>query len=68
MSFVDGETLKELKDIEKLIGKKIPVIEDHPFPFTGVVPEPTPAKPAQKPASQSGNRSSDKNRKNRWRR
>lgn len=68
MSFVDGETLKELKDIEKLIGKKIPVIEDHPFPFTGVVPEPTPARPAQKPAARSGNRSSDKNRKNRWRR
>jgi ATP-dependent RNA helicase RhlE len=68
MSFVDGETLKELKDIEKLIGKKIPVIEDHPFPFAGEVPAPAPAKPAQKPASPSGNRSSDKNRNRRWRR
>lgn len=68
MSFVDGETLKELKDIEKLIGKKIPVIEDHPFPFSGVIPEPAAAKRSQKPQQRSGNRPANSDKKNRWRR
>jgi ATP-dependent RNA helicase RhlE len=30
-----------LKDIEKLIKKKIPVVEDHPYPLT--IPEPAAA-------------------------
>lgn len=34
VSFADGETMKELKDIEKLIGKKIPVMEEHPYPMS----------------------------------
>ncbi|MFA6455845.1 MAG: DEAD/DEAH box helicase [Bacteroidota bacterium] len=33
-SFCDAEEKAYLRDIEKLIGKKIPVIEDHPFPLT----------------------------------
>jgi ATP-dependent RNA helicase RhlE len=33
ISFCDGETLKELKEIQKLIGITIPVIEKHPFPM-----------------------------------
>ena len=32
-SFCDAEEKEYLRDIEKLIGKKIPVIEDHPFPL-----------------------------------
>lgn len=32
MSFVDGEETGELKDIQKLIGLKIPVNEAHPYP------------------------------------
>lgn len=39
ISFCDEETVKELKDIEKLIGKKIPVVEDHPYPFKGILSE-----------------------------
>lgn len=39
MSFCDAEELKELKDIEKLIGKKIPVVEGHPYEFKGVMKE-----------------------------
>ncbi len=31
MSFCDSEELGELKDINKLIGKPIPVVEDHPY-------------------------------------
>jgi len=32
-SFCDAEEKEFLRDIEKLIGKKIPVIHDHPFPL-----------------------------------
>jgi ATP-dependent RNA helicase RhlE len=32
-SFCDAEEKEYLRDIEKLIGKKIPVIENHPFPL-----------------------------------
>jgi ATP-dependent RNA helicase RhlE len=32
-SFCDAEEKPYLKDIEKLIGKKVPVIENHPFPL-----------------------------------
>lgn len=38
LSFCDAEEKEYLKDIEKLIGKNIPVIKDHPFPFTGFIP------------------------------
>ncbi len=31
MSFCDAEELVELKDIQKLIGKKIPVVDTHPY-------------------------------------
>jgi ATP-dependent RNA helicase RhlE len=31
ISFVDGLDLINLKNTEKLIGKKIPVVKDHPF-------------------------------------
>ena len=34
-SFCDSEEKDYLKDIEKLINRKIPVVEDHPFPLTG---------------------------------
>jgi ATP-dependent RNA helicase RhlE len=34
MSFCDGEQRTELRDIEKLIGLKIPVVSDHPYPMT----------------------------------
>lgn len=33
ISFCDSEEKAYLKDIEKLISKKIPVIDDHPFPM-----------------------------------
>ncbi|MBD3748909.1 MAG: DEAD/DEAH box helicase [Sphingobacteriales bacterium] len=38
LSFCDAEEKEYLKDIEKLISKSIPVIKDHPFPFTGFIP------------------------------
>lgn len=33
ISFCDAEEKSELKDIQKLIGKQIPVAEDHPYPM-----------------------------------
>jgi ATP-dependent RNA helicase RhlE len=38
ISFCDAEERAFLKDIEKLIVKKIPVIENHPFPMTNFNP------------------------------
>ena len=43
-SFCDSEERENLRDIEKLIGKKIPVITDHPYPSTGREPAAAPAK------------------------
>ncbi|MDD5376881.1 MAG: DEAD/DEAH box helicase [Candidatus Gracilibacteria bacterium] len=37
ISFCDNDDIAHLRDIEKLISQKIPVVEDHPFPRTGVV-------------------------------
>jgi ATP-dependent RNA helicase RhlE len=41
-SFCDAEEKDFLKDIQKLIGKSIPLVSDHPFPFTGKIPPPAP--------------------------
>jgi ATP-dependent RNA helicase RhlE len=39
ISFCDAEEKEYLKDIEKLITKKIQVIDDHPFPLIDIHPE-----------------------------
>ena len=40
ISFCDEEEKAYLKDIQKLIGKKVPVVESHPYPLgTGVIEE-----------------------------
>ncbi len=41
-SFCDAEEKAYLKDIEKLIAKKIPVIDEHPFPLIDHNPEKAP--------------------------
>lgn len=48
ISFCDAEEKAYLSDIEKLIAKKIPVIEDHPFPLMDHHPIPTPKPGAQR--------------------
>jgi ATP-dependent RNA helicase RhlE len=40
-SFVDAEEKAFLRDVEKLIGKKIPVVENHPYPLMDNNPEPS---------------------------
>jgi len=38
LSFCDNDEKKLLADIQKLISKKIPIIEDHPFPLLATEP------------------------------
>jgi ATP-dependent RNA helicase RhlE len=47
-SFCDAEEKEYLRDIEKLIGKKIPVIDNHPFPLID-------NNPVKKPKQQRNN-------------
>jgi ATP-dependent RNA helicase RhlE len=57
LSFCDAEEKAYLADVQKLIGKKIPVVEDHPFPFTGKIPAPA---PKQERRHSSGNNNATK--------
>lgn len=71
ISFVDGLDLLNLKNTEKLIGKKIPVIKDHPFHTDDLIAQkrdsnnkPVPSGGSEKPKSSNGNGSrSNNNRK-----
>jgi len=38
LSFCDADEKPYLKDIQKLISKSIPIIEDHPYPLTAIEP------------------------------
>lgn len=40
ISFCAGEERAYLKSIERLIGKHVPIIDDHPFPFSASDPDP----------------------------
>ncbi|HBF87531.1 MAG TPA: DEAD/DEAH box helicase [Bacteroidales bacterium] len=63
-SFCDAEEKEYLRDIEKLIGKKIPVIDNHPFPLMNHNPEKTPqrgARPQRKPASSTNESRTQRN-------
>ena len=63
LSFCMGEERPLLKDIEKLIKTKIPVISDHPFPDDGV-PEPPKENSGnnQRGRRDSGNRNNGRNK------
>jgi ATP-dependent RNA helicase RhlE len=43
LSFCDGEERAYLRDIQRLIDQKIPVVEEHPYPDDGTIPEGTPS-------------------------
>jgi len=58
ISFCNFDEMAYLKDIQKLIGKEIPVAEDHPYPmqvFEHIPPQPRPPRPPR-PASARGQR------------
>lgn len=48
LSFCDGEEKEFLRDIQKLIGKNVPVESDHPYPMNGAT-EPGGQRAAQTP-------------------
>ena len=60
ISFCDYEELAYLKDIEKLINRRIPRVEDHPYPMANTAPSaPAQAQAAKQPrqqAAQAGGR------------
>lgn len=51
IGFCDAEEKAYLKDIQKLIGKEIPVIDDHPFPLVNHNPPKTVTNKGQRPRS-----------------
>jgi ATP-dependent RNA helicase RhlE len=55
-SFCDAEEKEYLRDIEKLIGKKIPVVEDHPYPMQDFNPAPKPKQPQGRGEHRNNNR------------
>ena len=60
-SFCDAEEKPYLKDIQKLIGKALPVIEDHDYPMKDFNPTPAP-KQQQERRAEGGARSNDRKR------
>ena len=56
LSFCEQEETEYLRDIQKLIGKKVPVITDHPFPPDFDTTKVTPAPPQRQGRSGGGNR------------
>lgn len=61
ISFCDAEEKAFLKDIEKLIGKKIPVNNEHPYPLIDHYPVKAEKKPRNHNLQNKGKRSSSSN-------
>ncbi|WP_240163834.1 DEAD/DEAH box helicase [Spirosoma taeanense] len=59
LSFCDAEETAYLKDIHKLIGKNVPVVNEHPYVLDIATAAVTPAAPAQRQGqARNGNRTS----------
>ncbi|MBC7569353.1 MAG: DEAD/DEAH box helicase [Spirosoma sp.] len=56
LSFCEQEETEYLRDIQKLIGKKVPVVTNHPFPPNFDTTKVTPAPPQRQGRSGGGNR------------
>lgn len=56
ISFCDTEERAYLKDIKRLIGQEIPIIEDHPYPDQGPSPDEKRAVPVSRPQKRENNR------------
>ena len=67
LSFCDAEERAYLKDIQKLIGKTVPVVNDHPYVMAlGRTPEHSVASKNPPAKRHSGNRSGSYQRGRRW--
>jgi ATP-dependent RNA helicase RhlE len=56
LSFCDTEEKAYLRDIQKLIDQKIPIVEDHPYPDDGSGAPPPESPKARRPGSGNGGR------------
>jgi ATP-dependent RNA helicase RhlE len=73
-SFCDAGEKEYLRDIEKLIAKKIPVVDDHPFPLTDHNPVKAPARnngrqgqrQQKRSSGYARQKSSESNKNKRW--
>lgn len=55
ISFCDAEEKEYLRDIQKLIGKTVPVVKDHPFPMDSSMAAPLHNNAPRKTSSPQGN-------------
>ena len=60
IAFCDAEEMPYLRDIQKLIGKQIPVLENHLFPLVNLVVKPA-SKPQRPPRNSSARNSTARN-------
>lgn len=67
LSFCNGEEKAYLKDIQRLIKQRIPVIDDHPFPDEAVDTK-AESQERSKPSGARGNRGNDNSRQQKRRR
>ncbi|HFA48588.1 MAG TPA: DEAD/DEAH box helicase [Bacteroidetes bacterium] len=67
LSFCDTEEKAYLRDIQKLIKKQVPVVEDHPYPIDENAPPPSPAPARQQRRPQNGRRNDPRRRDDRKR-
>ena len=65
-SFCDAEEKEYLRDIEKLIAKKIPVVDGHPFPLMNHNPVKAPKQQQQHRPHHSKSSHSGNNNKKKW--
>ena len=65
-SFCDAEEKAYLKDVEKLISKKIPVIDEHPYPLINHNPVKEVRKPFVRKPSENSVKKAAENRKRRY--
>jgi len=54
LSFCDHDERAYLRDIEKVIRQRVPVMEDHPYHLAEIAREPAPAKKGRSKAKRSG--------------
>jgi ATP-dependent RNA helicase RhlE len=64
LSFCDTEERAYLKDIQKLIGQSIPVVDEHPFPDDGTQVAPTNGNSQNRGGGQRSGRSSGSSNRN----
>jgi len=64
ISFCDEEEKDYLKDIQKLIGKTIPVVTEHPYPMTAGIRNPRVSPPLRQPSPHRRNNNTSQQRSN----